>query len=656
MKARITDTKHKFDENTEDFLNKRVLSEYDTCKSNLQGDMSDFESNLRLMENERDDKEYDWMSNIRFPEAASIMITESSQEATQAFGTRDFCDVYLEGSTPQDFLTCKSVKKLINAMLNNKRIYHYLKYMQARDLNRHAGYVYAICWWEQNIAQVQKGEKKYQKPQFDESGNVAINPETMTPLTQEVVEPIMDDMVLLDHFNWMPIDPRNVFINNKYVYSPQQEESIIIRSEQSYQDLKDKEKDNDYFNLDIIKEQIVKAEQETETSKESYNNDDKFQKNKNEIPKWDILARFGWQYCMVQKKDDNGYATEVTPGYNDDGTPKEGAELVRVRQETAYRGKTGILIRFQAEPLRDGNGIPYIPIVRGLCYPHPTKKIGMSSGKYLRELQTYVDDCLNAAADRTTMSTMPTMVVDKYDAEDNDELYYEPEHIIPLTKPDSFREVKISGDIQGSLSMYNLGKNSMQQIEAVYPNTMGSVGKSDITATAVQGADQRANVRANYKNLSWTFTFDTEFYWIILQMAWQFMHPKTAKQIFTKEEIMSFQPTGDYTYQPVTSTIEAEHSKNKKIQNYDQITGRLSGLAQGNPAIIPIIAYVVGQELELMGSEYRLIKPMIEKLMKTPMKEEGDQPNQIKDMKDTPTSNEQGIPQGSMEESARANG
>lgn len=649
----MNDIKHKYEETTEDFLNKMVLGEYDTCKSNLSGDMSDFEANLRLMENERDDKEYDWMSNIRFPEAASIILTEASQEAGQAFQTRDFCDVYLEGSTPQDFLCCKAVKKLINSQLNNKRIFHFLKYMQARDLNRHTGYVYAICWWDQKVVKVQKGEKKYQKPLFDEGGNVAMNPETNAPITTEVSEPIMEDAVIYDHFNWLPIDPRNVFVSNKYIYSPQQEESIIIRSEQRYDELKDKEEDNSYFNLDLLKEQIIRNKQETETSRESFNKEDKFQQAKYELPKWDILSRYGWHYCMVKEKDDKGYATEVTPGYEDNGEPKAGAELVRVRQETAYRGKTGILIRFQAEPLRDGNGIPYVPIVRGLCYPHPTKKIGMSSGKYLRELQTYVDDCLNSAADRTSMSTMPTMVVDKYDAEDNDELYYEPEHIIPLTKPDSFHEVKISGDIQGSLEMYNLGKNSMQQIEAVFPNTMGDVGKSSITATAVAGADSRSNVRANYKNLTFEFTFLVEFYWIILQMAWQFMHGKTALQIFTKEEIRAFQPMGDYTYQPVTSTIEAEHSKNKKIQNYDQIVGRLSGLAQANPAIIPVIAYVVGEELTLMGNEYRLIKPMIDKLMNTPMKEEGKPADQPKDMKAEMTSNQNGIPVSSMEQDGR---
>jgi hypothetical protein len=46
-------------------------------------------------------------------------------------------------------------------------------------------------------------------------------------------------------------------------------------------------------------------------------------------------------------------------------------------------------------------------------------------------------------------------------------------------------------------------------------------------------------------------------------------------------------------------------------------------------------------------------KPMIEKLTKTPMQEDGKQAPQVKDMKDDKTSNEQGIPVGAMEENAR---
>jgi hypothetical protein len=91
---------------------------------------------------------------------------------------------------------------------------------------------------------------------------------------------------------------------------------------------------------------------------------------------------------------------------------------------------------------------------------------------------------------------------------------------------------------------------------------------------------------------------------------------------YTSQEVQVFSPIGDYTYQPITSNIEAQHSKDAKVRNYDQIIGRLSGLAQGNPAIIPVIAYIVGRQLDLMGDEFRAVEPLIKKLMGTPMQPE----------------------------------
>ena len=637
----------------EDVVNKICFDEFTTSKSNYSGYISDFEAALDMLECQRNEKDAEWLSDVFLPEAPSIFLTEASQEAGKYFSTRDYVDVYLEGSKPEDFASCKVAKKSLNLQLNNKRVYHYQKYMQARDINRLLGFVYAVCWWDQKVETVKVGEKQYRKPVFDESQNIIIN-DMGEPVFQDVTEDVFDDVVVYDHFNWMPLDPRNVFTSNKYVYSAQQEESIIIRSEQTYEELKAREQDNDYFNLELLKDEKIKSHTETETSAESFNKDDKFMKPKNEVPKWDVLERYGMHYCIVKESDHFGYPTKVEIGYDSNGLPLEKAELCHVRQTTAYRGNTKVLIRFQAEPLRDGAGVPYIPIIRGLCYVHPTKKIGMSSGKYLRELQIAINDVINLSLDRTKLSMLPTFIGNKYMMEDNDTVYIEPEHTIEMEDVAQFREMKISSDIQGGLGMYSLMRGLTQQVEAVYPNTMGEVGKASTTATAIAGADSRSNVRANYKELTFEYTFLTEFYWMILQMQWQFMHKKTIEKIFTPDEISAFKPTGDYTYQPVTSGIELEQNKNRKIANYDQIIGRLSGLAQGNPAIIPIIAYIVGEQLQLMGLEYRAIQPMIEKLFKTPMQpEEGAQPGQPKDMKPEATSNQTGLPQSNMEDQTR---
>ena len=637
----------------EDAVNRICFDEFTTAKSNYSGDISDFEASLDMLECQRNEKDAEWLSDVFMPEAPSIFLTEASQEAGKYFSTRDYCDVYLEGSQPGDFAACKVAKKSINLQLNNKRVYHFQKYMQARDINRLIGYVYAVCWWDQKIERVKVGENRYRKPVFDEQSNLVIN-NMGEPVFQDVSEDVMDDVVVFDHFNWMPIDPRNVFTSNKYTYSAQDEESIIIRSEKTYGELLASKDANDYFNLELLKDAKVHSNNETETSQESYNKDDKFMKAKKEIPKWDVLERYGLHYCLVKERDRYGYPTKVEIGYDSEGNPVEKAELCLCRQTTAYRGNTKVLIRFQAEPLRDGSGVPYKPVIRGLCYVHPTKKNGMCSGKYERELQIGINDVVNLSLDRTKLSMLPTFIGNKYMMEDNDTVYIEPEHTIEMDDVNQFKEMRIDSNIQGGIGMYGLMRGLMQQIESIYPPQMGGTGKASETATAIAGADQHGNVRANYKELTFDYTFNTHLYWMILQMQWQFMHKKTIQKIFTEEEIAAFNPVGDYTYQPVTSGIELEQNKAKKISNYDQIIGRLAGLAPGNPAIIPIIAHIVGEQLQLMGAEYRQIAPLIERLTKTPMTpEEGAQPNQVKDAKDQPTSNQNGMPMSVGEEQAR---
>ena len=653
----MTEKKGKYSDNVEDLLNKMVYDEYTTSKSNQQADFGDFESDLDILECKRNEKDYDWMSDVFMPEAPSIFLTEASQEAGQMFSQRDFTDVYLEKATAEDLLACKAAKRLINSQLNNPRVRHYQKYMQRKDIQRMFGNCYAVCWWDQKIQTVVKGQRPAVNPIFDEEQNLQLD-ESGEMMQQPQMEDIKEKRVIFDHFNWRPFDPRNVFTSNKYVYSAQEEPYIVLRSEMSYDDMKSQEEANEFFNLDIIKKMDTDAknEKETETSSESYNKDDKWMSRKYSRPfMWDVLERYGTHYCVVSKRDDLGYATEVKPGYDDDGKPKENAEICLIRQTTAYRGSTKVLIRFQAEPLRDGNGIPYKPVIRGICYPHPTKKNGMSSSKYLRELQIVINDLLNISFDRTKLATLPTFIGNKYMMEDNDTVYIEPEHTIEMEDPSQFKELKISGDVSGAMQMYGIARNLTQQVEAVYPTTMGDVGKASVTATAVAGADTRANSRANYRNLTDEYTFNCEFYWMILQMAWQFMNKQTIEKIFTPEEIMAFKPAGDYSYQPITSAIEAEHSKQKKIQMYDQLIGRLQGLVESNPQYLTIITYMIGEIMQLMGAEGQIIKPMIDEMMKKNQKEPkeeggGEQP---KDMKDEATSNQGGLPQSGMEEQVR---
>ena len=163
--------------------------------------------------------------------------------------------------------------------------------------------------------------------------------------------------------------------------------------------------------------------------------------------------------------------------------------------------------------------------------------------------------------------------------------------------------------------------SKLQQVNSIYPTTMGELpGQASTTATAISGANERSNLRANYKSLTFEYTFLSEFYWMMLQMAYQFMHPETATKLWGPAARM-FDPDADYSYTPVSSNIEMEYNKDRKVQRYDQILSRIASIP--NPAIVPIIAYIIGQQCTLLGAEYQDLATMLTTLARTPNTPEG---------------------------------
>ena len=630
--------KHHFNDRQEGFICELIYNEYDTAKSNQSQDIADFEANIDILENVRSEKEYDWMSDVSFPEYASIVLTESALWANEYFKTRDFVNTYLEESTPETEMKCKGVKTLLNKTLNRKDLFYYHKYIRAKTICSVARVSYALCWWEQDIKPVQVGTNRViDGYDFDEEGNM---------MTNSHDEPVMGDNIVRDHFNFEVLDPRNVFVDNKYSYSIQQKDWIIIRSEKTYEELKAKERENGYFNLDLVKEivdQQKKSNKETTTAQETYN-----KQTRERLPArpfilyFDVLERYG-KIWVVFNKDGT-----VEPGWDDQGNLNEKAVLVEGISTIVFKDNHKIMIRFEETKFKDSKGMPYKPIVRGLNYIHPTKDVGMCDAKYSRELQVAMNDGINLCFDRTRLATLPTMKGNKYALEDNDSIFFEPEHTMMLENPQTdLEEFKISDNIQGMMDMVTLCINKMQQINAVFPTTMGQLPEAaSTTATAVAGAETRTNLRANYKSLTFEYTFLTDFYWMILQMTYRFAREETAMKLLGQELAMAFDPEADYSYQPVSANIEMEYNKYRKIALYDQMLGRVTNLQ--HPGIVKVINYIIQRICELMGDEY----PMINKMLlneNVPIQPEG---QGAKDMGQG-TQNQFGMPQQNMEMSAR---
>jgi len=396
---------------------------------------------------------------------------------------------------------------------------------------------------------------------------------------------------------------------------------------------------------------------ETETAKATYNQQgDKPKPDKTPSAAFDVLDRYGVMWMVVEERDEEGSPAKVRPGYDDEGEVLTGAELIEGIQTFALPRNIPVLIRFQPTPFLDAMGRPYKPLVRSWCYIHPSKDTGLSDGKNLHELQVGVNDTFNVSNDRVMMATFPTLVGRKSSLEDNPTVYFKPNHIIEMEDPkNDLEEFKIRDNIGGAWTQINSLLTFASQTDAITPSTMGGLsGESGTTATEVAGATNSTNQRTNLKTLTFEYTWLVEFYWIINQMTYRFARPETALKLMG-ELAYDFDPDADYTYVPLSQSLESEHNKIRKAGVYDQMVGRLAGLAKIFPKEIgQIIAAIVGRQMTLMGSEYQDVAALVDALGKAKPQMEGEGATQTADANmTTPANNQNGVEMSNVEMDAR---
>jgi len=571
----MPDKKHKFDEKVEQQLAKIVIdNEYAVAQANQGQDIEDFQSYLDMFDAIRSEKDYDWMSDIFIPEFPSHMLTQSSIDVAQYFQTRDFVEVYVMDKSDEATAAADSTKELVNKSLNRRGLYHYQKYVRGKLLNHLVGSVWAECWWEQDIKQNLMGYQVNEETGLDDE-----------------TKGVYDYEIRKDHFNYDILDPRNVFTDNTYKYSAQDKDWIIIRSETNLQKLQKEAERNGYFNLNLLKS--VKAEGTSDTKTETTDKDNPQMEYLNKIGNpWDKLKRYGKHWVKDGK-----------PGIDEDGEILDGATLEEVVMTFIKKGSDKILIGFNEQQYMDTSGNPYRPVIRGICYVHPTKDAGAGDGKYARELQIGINDTFNLGNDRTRLATIPTMKGKKYVTEDSDSIYFEPGHVMELEDPTTdLMEFKIQDNIQGALQQLGVLTNKMQQATSIFPTTMGDMpNMASTTATAVAGAESQTGKRTNYKSMSFEYTFLCELYWMIQQMTYSFAKPETGAKLMGAK-VYNFNPNYDFYFKPLSQSIETDQAKAVKIQRWTTV---LQTVVQINhPDAVKLVNFIMGELAELMGKEF----------------------------------------------------
>lgn len=538
----------KFDE----FIEKQVIShlvdnEYIVEKTNAQESYHDFEAAIDLYDNERVERDYDWMSDIPIPEFASQMLTQTSIDVAQYFQTRDFVETYIQDPSDEALLAADAAEECLNRTLNRRDLYHYQKFVRAKTINNIGGQVVATCWWDKKRRQ----------------------------------------------FNYEVIDPRNVVMSREYAYSLQQKEWIILRYERTLPELKREARSHGYFNLEFLED--IDATGDTETKRETRDRDEGYKQSpvrKYKGP-FDILKRYGKYWIMP----------DGTPGIDTDGEVKDDAKLEEMVIIFAKAKGTTTLIGFHKQPYKDANGARYRPVIRGICYIHPTRDTGTGDGHYARPLQKAINDTFNISNDRVRLATLPTLKGKKYVTAETDSVYFEPEHMIELNEPGDLEEFRIEDNIAGAMAQLGILTQKMQQTTSIYPPTMGEAEPTE-TATAIVTGERHTNQRTNYKSLTFEYTFLNELYWIILQMTFQFATEEDGFMLMG-DKMYDFNPTLDFFYKPLSQAIETESSKAMKMKNWITILGYIAQMP--HPDAPRIFNYILSKIVVLMGDEFENI-------------------------------------------------
>jgi hypothetical protein len=222
-----------------------------------------------------------------------------------------------------------------------------------------------------------------------------------------------------------------------------------------------------------------------------------------------------------------------------------------------------------------------------------------------------------------------------------------------LESPEDIQEFKLSSNIDSMLNFVAMVMQGDQKISAIFPTTMGDMpAKASTTATAVAGAEQKAGGRGNYKDLTFEYTFLLDFYWMILQMTHQFAEQETAFKIMG-DDAQNFDPDAEYSYTPVTTNIEQEYSKYRKLQIIDQFVGRLVNVQ--NPKTMTLLNRLLAMAFELFGKELPEYKDVLldEQYLPPSSSPGGQGAGQISNLSPVPTSNQSGVGQSGMEQFAR---
>lgn len=591
----------KINKEIQTILVKKVLENYEIGKQNNEMDSSNYEAYLDMYDCVRNDREYDWHSNIFIPEFLSQMLIQSSIEASTRHVSRDYVNVYLASSDPSKIKAAEAEKELINRTLNQRHLHFFQKDMRAIIIKNLSGDVYFRCWWEQEIERIPSVRREVRPTGLDINGDPVIS-EDQIPDIEEVEIPIVNKNVITDRFNFDVMDRRNVFTSNEYTYSLQEKAWVMVRFDTNIDKLMSQRQSMGYFNLKKIEMMAKegKISGETETKDATSDRSDR----KQEVPDapmrdFMVLEWHGHDWVVVKRK--NGQIVDISVGIDKDGVVKKGAEYMRVIKSVATIGTEEILIRFQVSPYKTAKGKQYLPLIRGLCYVHPVRDNGFGDGKGSEDLQAAINDNFNIGQDRVRMASVPIFKAVAGSLEYNRDNYVvSPGALWEVNDINDVQEIQIADNVVGTINQNTMLVDALQKKNASNESVQGQLPSASTKATVAAIANNRTDTRTNYKNITYENTALVDLYWMMSQMTAQFAQPETYEELLG-DKVLDFDPALNYSYKTVTEAIESEYSRASKVGMLTQMLGMMTNVP--NPNTPKLMNMIITKIIKLFGDE-----------------------------------------------------
>lgn len=619
----------------EDDVCNQILDEWEKGRS-FYSDLDDlYEDIYRMLRGERPEKNYDWQSNLTINKVFQVIWTAIPYITQKIFG-----------ASPMMGLT--SVDQ--DGAFDRERLLEFWHTLQpGNSANHNTYFLVMVMWvlrallngvgivkktWHQKLKTESQTIETTVPMEMDEAGNeISVEPHSQTFKFSFPVE------------DW----PYNEVVNNKDIVfdwllkpgqSIRQGRMIIHRAVVDLNSLMDSP--IDYFNLDKIDTSL----QVSDSAEDSDHGNLRGMDGQDSPPASDIYAEVEIYERQgkfpVKKNKEDGHWVLVT---NKEEAYSSKDVVFHEMVATVAKGRgektNNVLIRFEKNPYEEKT---YIDLH---IYLDSERWQSMGMVEPIKDLQTAINDNINAMFDEIWQNLMPPVIVNKFALWDWDTMQYAPQQrwLVGGNPNDAIAFPQPSNVTRDAWQKHALLDQELQQMSVT--NSMQGLGKEKTATTNVMNAQLTAGKLDFIVKMVETTALIPSAQ-MDVRFAKKFAHPLTFRAILGKplnlsawEEI--------YKYVPAASSVKLEHQKEAEIQQDIQLLPIIANVQ--NPNVPKVMNLFLKNILKNRG-KYKEAE-LFDESFYEPSSGAGNMEMLNRMMKPGAESNEQGIQMSGQERGVR---